>query len=160
MNYEDKLLGVAISGEQTTRTYSAFKIDYDSEKKVSDLLGEGETVEDYFTGQLKTTPSGYVLVEDATTRDEVQALLDENSITYETTDVAPTEAEKDAIEYYDVTNGREIEEAVQKHHSSLNRSRISQASKDKLRTDIGNISDADAKQAIEDIFEILTGETL
>lgn len=42
--------------------------------------------------------------------------------------------------------------------NNLDRRRLSQPSIDKLRKDIGNIDDPDAKAALEDVFEILTGQ--
>jgi len=143
---EDKLLGIAKNGRTTERTYSAYRIDYDSADGIAEIVtveetdGDGavvsvpltesdQTVADYFSGALKNPPAGYpgheasgtytdgsgntvsykrkVLVEDATTRDEVTTELTEAGIEYEVTDVTPTADEKAHIEDYGAENSLE-----------------------------------------------------
>lgn len=117
---EDKLLGVAKNGRSTERTYSEYRIDYDSTDAVIDLLEEGEE----FTGTIKNPPAGYpgheakptyqrkVLVEDETTRDEVTAELEEAGIDYEIEGVAPTTEEKKAFEQWGAMNSLDGKKAL------------------------------------------------
>lgn len=121
MAQEDKLLGFAKNGRDTvSRTYSAYRIDYDSADSIQELAAEGTT----FTGATKNPPAGYpgheaktnyqrkVLVENATTRDEVQTVLDNAGVSYTTEDVSPSQSEKDAIEQYGAESSLEGVEAL------------------------------------------------
>jgi len=121
---EDKLLGVAYSGRTKNYTYSAYRVDYDSAESIVDLgtvvdeSGENE-IPPEFSGATKNPPAGYpgheaktnyqrkVLVEDETTRDEVTAVLDGAEVEYSVEDVAPTAAERQAINQYDTDNSLE-----------------------------------------------------
>jgi len=138
---EDKLLSIAKNGRSTERTYSAYRIDYDSTDSIAELVtveetdNEGNTVEvslaesaqtvdDYFTGSLKNPPAGYpgheakdthqrkVLVEDATTRDDVEAALTDSKVSHQTEDVSPTQSEKAHIEDYGASNSLEGADAM------------------------------------------------
>jgi len=44
--------------------------------------------------------------------------------------------------------------------NSLDRRKISQQSRDELKTAISNVDDPDTQQSLATIFEILTGETI
>jgi hypothetical protein len=141
MSDEDKLLGIAKNGRSTERTYSAYRIDYDSTDAVTDLLEEGES----FTGATKNPPAGYpgheaktdyqrkVLVEDSTTRDEVVALLEENNIAYVDESVEPTEEDKKYIEDF----GAE---------SSLDGKRAMEWKRMLEDLEVGNISQVDVER--------------
>jgi len=136
MSNEDKLLSIAKNGRSTERTYSAYRIDYDSTDSIAELVtveetdDEGNTVEvslaeseqtvdDYFTGSLKNPPAGYpgheakdayqrkLLVEDEATRDEVEAALTDATVSHQTEDVSPTQSEKEHIEDYGAQNSLE-----------------------------------------------------
>lgn len=104
---EDKLLGVRINGSNTTRVLGAFRIDYDDSRTLSEIIGldEFSSLSDEYSGTVKfigqtaidrgyhSVKSGYqfkVLVDDATTRDEVQSDLDAEGISYTTEDVTPS----------------------------------------------------------------------
>lgn len=123
---EDKLLGIAKTGRGTAYTYSAYRIDYDSQLSITELgedaglIGDDQVASDYFTGATKNPPHGYqgheaktdyqrkVLVEDATTRDEVQAVLNDAGASYTTEDVSPTDAEKAHIKDYGAENSLDV----------------------------------------------------
>lgn len=171
---QDKLLGVTISGGTTKRTYSAYRIDYDSSLTLAEIAGVDD-LDGHYSGQAKyigetsinrghySVKDNYkriILVSDATTRDEVQADLDSENVTYTTEDVAPTKQEKTLIEREDAQNISEVEEALTVQNDLLERKLISQTSKDTAAEAIQNVSDADAQVALEKIYEVLTGETL
>lgn len=117
---EDKLLGIAKVGRDTTYTYSAYRIDYDSADSIQDLAAE----ETEFTGAVKNPPAGYpgheaktdyqrkVLVEDDPTREEVVTVLDNNSVTHTVESVEPTADEKAHIEDYEAANSLEGADAM------------------------------------------------
>lgn len=123
MAEEDKLLGRRISNSQTTRIYAAYRIDYDS----TDSVPNPDTALDPadLPGAAKNPPAGYpghepkdgyqrkVLVEDAATRDEITAYLDEQGIAYVVEDVAPTEDEKAALEEWGAENGLDGPKALE-----------------------------------------------
>lgn len=112
----DKLMGMA--GD--TPVYGAYRIDYDS----TDDIRSDEDGNERFTGESKSPRPGHrdhpvkdgfqrkIVVEDASTRDEVQAHLDAENINYVTEDVSPTQQERDDIQAYGASNGVEGREAV------------------------------------------------
>jgi len=154
---EDKLLGIAQNGRTTERTYSEYRIDYDSADSVAelttvDVTEDGETVTvslaesnqttgNYFSGALKNPPAGYpgheakdayqrkVLVEDEATRDEVESVLTNAGVSSQTEDVAPTEEEKEYIVDYGAESSLEVPFAMQWMESlqALDAGTISQA---------------------------------
>lgn len=52
------------------------------------------------------------------------------------------------------------EKQKKKNDNQLQRSKISQNSRDELKTAISNVDDPDSKQALETMYEIMTGETI
>jgi len=179
MAHEDILLGVTISDGTTTRTYSAYRIDYDDSRDLAEIAGvdtgiDADGIQTHYSGQVKavsqtaidrgyhTPKSGYqqiVLVEDATTRDEVQSDLDAENITYTTEDVAPTTEEKLLIEREDAQTIDEIHEALQVKGGMLDRKLVTSDSKQSIASNIRNLPAGDEKDALAELYHIMTGET-
>jgi hypothetical protein len=171
--HSDLILSVTQSDGNTTRTYSAYRIDYDSSLTLAEVA-DVDDLDGHYSGQVKPVSQtaidrGYhtpkdnykrlVLVEDATTRDEVQNDLDAEGVAYTTEDVSPTTQEKTIIEREEASNINEIEQALTQQNDLVERRLVSQATKDNAATAIQNVSDADAQTALEQLYEVLTGET-
>lgn len=172
--HSDLLLGITQSDGNTERTYSAYRIDYDDSRSL-DEIGGFDDVREHYTSRVKavsqtaidrghhTPKDGYqrlVLVEDAPTRDEVQADLDANGVASTTEDVSPSIQEQVIIEREEATNTDEIEHALTQKEDLLERRLISDKSKEAAATAIQNVSDSDAQNALAHLYEIMTGDTL
>lgn len=126
MAAEDVLFGVAISGGNTNRTYTKYRIDYNDERDISEFV----SVED-LDGSIKNPPLDYpghespgnykrkVLVAEGDSADSVldditssfDAASDGDGIGYNVEDVSPSQDERDAMEEYGAMNGLEGHDA-------------------------------------------------
>lgn len=113
----DKLMGMA----DDTPVFAAYRIDYADREDIR-FTEEGD---ERFGGNAKSPPPGHrhhddvkdgyqrkIIVEDAATRDEVQAYLDGEDIGYVTEDVTPTQAEQHAIRRYGVQDEVDARHAI------------------------------------------------
>lgn len=102
---EDKLLGM----RDDTRVYATYRIDFDSDidpRRDVDLSGAAKCPPEGYDDH--PTKPGYrrkVVVEDAQTRDEIEAVLDDEGISYEVEDVSPSQQEREDIEDYGARSG-------------------------------------------------------
>jgi len=109
---EDKLMGL----RDGKRVYAAYRIDYDSSNDIRDdvdLSGSAKSPRPGHDGH--TVKDGYqrkIVVEDATTRDEVQSHLNSEGISHTTEDVSPTQSEMDCMERWGAKHGLDAKEAI------------------------------------------------
>jgi len=153
----DKVLGVQISAGSKTRTWGGYRIDYDDPRDLAEIaretgaLTEGETLADLFDIAVKQPPEGYEGHEAKTgyirkvlteyggedqsnnritdVRDQITTILDDAGVTYETEDVYPAQAERDAADQWEADNGLQMREAAKWNRAveDLDKGNISQA---------------------------------
>ena len=89
----------------------------------------------------------------------MQSDLDAENITYTTEDVAPTTEEKLLIEREDAQTIDEIHEALQVKGGMLDRKLVTSDSKQSIASNIRNLPAGDEKDALAELYHIMTGET-
>lgn len=123
---EDLVIGYTEKGGEGTIHYGHTRIDYDDSRDLSEIAGldEDTTLEDHFGGRVKQPPGDYpdhppknnyqrkAVTGNATARDNITSLLDNENIDYTTEDVSPTSAEQDAIEAFGAYNGVSAKDAM------------------------------------------------
>jgi len=150
MSHSDKHLGTTVSDGQTTLHWSAYKISYDTSAIDLDVETDG-----YYTEY-----DTHTLVSDETTRDAIQSLLDEEGVSYETTEHAPTDEEKYIVKREGATTDAEIDTVLKYKSKLLDRALLKDESRVPIAEAIQTIKSDDPTlgSALDNVYEVMSGE--
>jgi len=140
------------------------------------LADSEQTLTDYFTGAIQTDTDATetytdssgasvqydnrVRVEDATTRDEVVAELDAESVDYDSFEFALSDKEKHIIERED-PDGTNLEQVLNQKSELIDRELVTDETKEPIASTLLSLESQDPElaQALSNVFEVMTGET-
>jgi len=164
-----ELLTVAEEVEQEGGTLTEVDMPLEeSETTLEEYIGHGSLKDkDGASGEYTDesgAPNSYtrrLLVEDGKTLDAVTAELDALGVPYSAEDVSPTPKERHVIEREGARNAQEIEKALGQKAELLDRELVTDETKVPIAEAIDSMkgTDPELAGALDNVFEVMTGET-